>query len=369
MIKSIKRILTYHTVITVLVVCMTLFAGYGGWFSPAKYGVIPGLLVLCYPIIIVVACIIALWWLLCRRWWLGALVILAMLATWPSLNANFPVHMTVSSSEQEADFKVMSFNVEAWPDVEHPDTTQLHENMRLILAENADFVVLQQPATRGIRYDHRREIHPWLTELEAHYHYRSSSTHDGVEFLSKYPFRISALTLPDVSYQYFPYIIRSTDCFAFDIELPQLRQLRIIGAYMTSFQLDENERHLLDCSQQQWWKMPELLSKLDHAFKSRTILAQHLRDSIDSGPANIIFCCDMNDVPQSHAYRIIAGDDMKDAFCDCHMGPTYTYRIPPMLFHIDHILYRGALRVTNYRRIEGGNSDHYPITATFSWTE
>ena len=63
--------------------------------------------------------------------------------------------------------------------------------------------------------------------------------------------------------------------------------------------------------------------------------------AIDESPANLIVCGDMNDVPTSHVYRVIRGDDLHDAWCDVGRGYAYTYNRHRLKYRIDHVLYRG----------------------------
>lgn len=306
--------------------------------------------------------------LLLLRKWMSALVILVgLLATWPSINANFPVSLSHQSADTTQCFTVMSYNVAAFDDSLWVDTTRMHPAMRLILDVDADYVILLQPVTRGLGYDERKSIEPWISEIDRHYPYRTRSRYDGVDLLSKYPFRAVPLSLPFHSYRYYPYVIKSTSHYAFDIALPDHRQLRLIGAYMTSFKLDKNQRRLLDTTRYEASTLPELYTKLGTAFIQREHDSKQLRDSLDASPANVIVCTDLNDVPQSYAYRTLMGDDMHDAFRECHTGYVNTFNDHRMLFHIDHIMYRGSLHAFSFSQLKRSESDHYPIMARFAW--
>lgn len=351
--------------LTLLTVSAVLLSGYGGWFRPSLFGAVPAVMTLAYPLVVVLALAVCIGLLLACRWLLAAVVALAIVATGPSLRANFPLNVTPSGAQTADTFRVMSYNVASFSDKLWTDRTQMHPAMRLILDEDADFVILLQPVGHGVGYNQRKSINPWLAELDRHYPYRTHSSNDEVELLSKHPFRVQPLAEPGRVYRYFPYVIESISRFAFDIRLPDSKQLRIIAAHMTSFMLAKDERRVLDSVivSSPW----PLYAKLDTAFVRRERMSRVLRDSIDKSPANVILCADVNDVPQSFAYRTLRGHDMRDAFAECHTGYLNTFNAHNMLFHIDHILYRGSLRATGFKCLRVPFSDHYPIVATFAW--
>ena len=77
-------------------------------------------------------------------------------------------------------------------------------------------------------------------------------------------------------------------------------------------------------------------------------------------------CGDFNDVVDSWAYSVIAGDDMKDAYLEAGCGPLATYNAHNLYFNIDHILYRGKLKAVNFGKGNLKSSDHYPIFSYFT---
>ena len=354
-------------ILTIPSFALLLLSGYGGWLTPSFFGSVPAILVLAYPVIALLSLVMGVCSLLLRKPMMSLVMLGGLLATWPSLRANFPVNLSHPVADSTQCFTVMSYNVASFHNSLWTDTTSMHPTMRLILDEDADFVIMLQPVYGGKGYDENKSVEPWISELERHYPYRTHSRYDNVDLLSKYPFRVVTLSLPGHSYHYFPYVIKSTDRYAFDIRLPNHHQLRIIGAYMTSFQLDDDQRRILDTASYAASTLPALYEKLDKAFEHRERVSKRLRDSLDTSPANVILCTDLNDVPQSFSYRTVMGSDMHDAFKDCLTGYVNTFNAHHMYFHIDHILYRGSMHAVGFKRIKSGLSDHYPIVARFEW--
>ena len=354
--------------ITVLSIAALLLSGYGGWLSPSRFGAMVALVVLAYPAIVCASVLLSVIWVIGRQWKCALAVALAIASTWPSLSATFPVSLPESDVDRSRTFKVMSYNVEAFSQRLWADTTQMHPALRVILDEDADFVILVQPVTCGLGYDELKSVNPWLSELDRQYPYRTHSRYDNVDLLSKHPFRAVPLHPPGISNRYFPYVIKCVNRYAFDIHLPDNRQLRLVGAYMTSFTLyDAHRRSELDSVGSNAHSLANIYRKFDKAFSNRERTSASLRDSLDTSPANVILCTDLNDVPQSYAYRTIVGDDLRDAFRECHTGYLSTFNDHHLPFHIDHILYRGQMRAVAFKRISSSASDHNPIVATFEW--
>ncbi len=344
-----------------------LLAGYGGWLAPSRHGALPALMALAYPIVVVLSMLLALLWLVRRRWVLAVTLLASLLATWPSLRANFPIGAATAATDSTRMFRVMTYNVAAFDDHRWTDTTELHPAMQLILDQDADFVVMQQPNTRGRGALEMKSLARWAQQVTSQYPYYSFSRHDGVEILSKYPFNAQPIGELQQSYRYFPYIVSWYQYYAFDIAMPNQEPLRIIGCYMTSFQLSQGERQVLELNGNRQWRTTQLYEKMHEAFVAREHAAQLVRDTINASCPNVIVCMDLNDVPQSYAYRTIMGHDMRDSYRRSSL-PQATFNDHNMLFHIDHILYRGAMDAVNYKVIHDNSSDHYPVVATFEWT-
>ena len=101
------------------------------------------------------------------------------------------------------------------------------------------------------------------------------------------------------------------------------------------------------------------------SFNLRGNDAFALREALDASPANLIVCGDMNDVPTSHVYRVIRGNDLNDAWVDVGNGYAHTYNRHHLPYRIDNVLYRGAITAVAAQRLKGGSSDHYPLMITF----
>ncbi|HBC21661.1 MAG TPA: endonuclease, partial [Porphyromonadaceae bacterium] len=111
-----------------------------------------------------------------------------------------------------------------------------------------------------------------------------------------------------------------------------------------------------------------ILAKMKKSYRDRAADAEAVRELLDSIKGTVIVCGDFNDVPASWAYRKVRGDDMSDAYADTGFGLMNTYNMHSFWFHIDHVLYRGAVRPLSVQKGNVDYSDHFPLIASFALT-
>ena len=356
-------------VITVTVALWVLFAGWGGHVDPRRWAV-PAVAVLTYPAALIASAALAAALAVARCWRLLLTLVLAIVTTWPAFRVNVPLHAAIQPSGPT--FSVLTFNVMGFSG----ETGDVNSTMRYILDSGADLVVLQEGQLGPTDFNRLPTVLPMYDEIEREYPYHSHGYHDLI-ILSRWPYKVySDTTLrqgfgsPDNGHSEYHFYAK-----AFDIEMPG-RQLRVINVHLQSIGLDDSDKQTyrnithLDSvgDRSQMSRMRHsLLSKLSGAFRRRAGEAHQLRSIIDGSPANVVLCGDFNDTPASYAYWTVGGSDLHDAFAERGCGLASTFNKDKMLFHIDHILYRGDLRATSIRRDKAGTSDHYPQIATFEW--
>lgn len=372
--------------IAVTVAVMTIVSAYGGHLDPRGHSAVWSVATLAFPVVLAFALATTLLWLVLRQWRCAVVQVAAMLLSWPTVAVTTPMHVSAvwhndaSTDTTDGQFKVLTFNVMNFGPY---DGTQTERNpsMDLILRENADLVVLQEAAlsdTDFVNLPSNRMMRP---QLEKAYPYHSNGYHDLV-ILSRYPYTVVEDTvLRNVVIerdQYGP--LYHFFAKIFDVKMPHGRQLRLITVHMQSIGLTPNDKQLymsltnfndgtLTSRREMRAVKSSLIAKLGGAFRRRANEAHSLRTIIDASPANVIVAGDFNDTPCSYTYRTVRGDDMADAWADCGLGPTYTFNANRFYFRIDHILYRGALEAVGVKRPREGDSDHYPLVATFRWTQ
>lgn len=111
----------------------------------------------------------------------------------------------------------------------------------------------------------------------------------------------------------------------------------------------------------------QTLGKLHRGSLARaqqlSILVEHLSNS----PHPVILMGDLNEIPYSYAYFKLA-QNLTNAFEKAGRGFEFTYNRVLFFLRIDHIFADQSLTPVHFNtHREVDYSDHYPVTATFTW--
>ena len=369
-----------------VVAVVTVAAGYAGHIDP-RHWAWPALLGLAYPAVAAGAAVLTVVWLLARQWRLAVVQGAALLLTWPSLAVNMPVHPFAqdlhAAPTSHDTLRIITFNVNAFNRGNWRVRNKPSLSLRYILDSGAQVVVLTQAPEHGAPHDSARSFSTMLQALDSIYPYRSHGS-DDVLLFSRYPFERVEITPLQTGYDVLNYFkkVQHHYALAYDLQLPDGRQLRVVGTYLHSFGLNLNDRdvfnnvsaeekehdHGAKGMNRELWKM-SITDKLLRAFRLRADESCILRAALDAGPPNLVLCGDFNDTPASFTYRTLRGDDLRDAYAETARWPARTFNRYSFAVHIDHVLYRGALRAVACEVPKRGDSDHYPVVATLVWDD
>lgn len=361
--KPINR--TFEVVVAVLAVLLVCCA-YAGAIDPQRFILAPFLGLAFMPILVLLALalICALIW---RRWIAVAVVIVSLMATAPIIKLFMPLNSSDEAPPVPADptmiLKVMTYNVLSFNYNEPNLSAEPSATMRLILDANPDVVLLQEGTPGGVEFEGITSIVPYLAEIKKKYPYCYYGN-EGLNLMSKYPFTTQLLGMPQHERSPLGYNRNGLSYLAraFDLQLPSGKQIRLVDFRLQSYHLSFGKNQVVRVSPD---VKPSRLERMRRSFALRDENATALRKVIDDSPANLIVCGDMNDITASHVYRVICGNDLKDAWAEAGNGYAYTYNRFGLCYRIDHILYRGAIRAIDAERLKGGSSDHYPMMVTF----
>lgn len=361
--KPINR--TFEVVVAVLAVLLVCCA-YAGAIDPQSFILAPFLGLAFMPILVLLALalICALIW---RRWIAVAVVIVSLMATAPIIKLFMPLNSSDEAPPVPADptmiLKVMTYNVLSFNYNEPNLSAEPSATMRLILDANPDVVLLQEGTPGGVEFEGITSIVPYLGEIKKKYPYCYYGN-EGLNLMSKYPFATQLLGMPQHERSPLGYNRNGLSYLAraFDLQLPSGKQIRLVDFRLQSYHLSFGKNQVVRVSPD---VKPSRLERMRRSFALRDENATALRKAIDDSPANLIVCGDMNDITASHVYRVISGNDLKDAWAEAGNGYAYTYNRFGLYYRIDHILYRGAIRAIDAERLKGGSSDHYPMMVTF----
>jgi endonuclease/exonuclease/phosphatase family metal-dependent hydrolase len=107
--------------------------------------------------------------------------------------------------------------------------------------------------------------------------------------------------------------------------------------------------------------------RLRTGFVSRSIQVKSLVDHIDACKYKIILCGDLNELPYSFAYFSIR-DHLHNAFEKAGNGFGFTYNGKLFFLRIDNQFFSPEINIHDFithRNVD--YSDHFPLTATYSW--
>ncbi len=142
--------------------------------------------------------------------------------------------------------------------------------------------------------------------------------------------------------------------------------LRIYTTHLQSLQFDKEDYeridNIKDADDGLMSNSKTIFSKIKRGVTNRSIQANLISQVLEDSPYPVIFCGDLNDVPNSYAYFTIKGG-MQDAFLKKGFGIGRTFSALSPTLRIDYIFADKHLRVRQFNRIVKRYSDHYMIVA------
>ena len=349
-------------VVGILLVC----CAYAGDIDPVKFFPAPFMTLAFMPMLLLVLALVVVA-LLFRRWMALPILGVALLASLPVIKVFSPMNTSENALPVPADpslvFKVMTYNVLSFNYNEPDSAAKPSKTMRLILDANPDVVLMQEGSANVEDWSKIPSLAPFENEIKSRYPYRFYSI-EGLNIMSKYPFTTQTIGEPQTNRTPLGYKRNETSYLAraYDLQLPNGKQLRLVDFRFQSYHLSFGKNMNVRLSP---YSRPAPLERMRRSFALRSNDAAALRKALDDSPANLIVCGDMNDVPSSHVYRVLRGNDLNDAWADAGRGYAYTYNRFNLRFRIDHVFYRGDVRALHAERLVGGSSDHYPLVVSF----
>lgn len=353
-------------IISIIIFLLTILSAFGGRCDP-DYITIPAVLCLALPYFAIATILLTLLWLLMRRFIFMAFGVLTLVACAGPLTYAMPVKFPKSAEDGEQTFRIISWNVLHTDDIREPDS-KTNRAVEYMINSGADVICLAE--LDNFSPAELKKASPALIDsLIRMYPFRAGLSSMDIKIISKYPVDRSGISL-----------VSETGRHRFDffkVYFPKGNVLNIGMVHLYSYDLSEEERQVVkemktvDGAKASVRELKgTILSKLRNAFRRRAENARDLRAAIDGirPTAPLIVCGDFNDVPASWTYNLVKGDDMRDAYAETNLGPTFTYNLHGFYFHIDQMLYRGPLKALNLKVGKINTSDHYPLIGEFAFT-
>lgn len=320
---------------------------------------LPSVLTLALPYFVLATVAVTIAWFCAGRWFTASIGVLALVASWGPASTAMPMHFASSPKNEKRTFRLLTYNILHGWDQQDSLMRSGNRSFRYVLESDADLVGLQEvvdiddpaevPAFQGALRD----------SLFRKYPYMAGTTRCDLKVLSKYPVRL----------------VHEYPTFSlYEVKMPW-GKLNWINMHMESFHLTDEERKVMrevlsvkDTEDGLKEMKGSISDKLKSGFLRRAERSKDLREVINRTPGALIVSGDFNDVPESYAYRILRGDDLRDAYVDTSFGPMITYNRHGFWFHLDQILYRpDPLKALKVKKGRLKSSDHYPLLAEFEW--
>lgn len=341
--------------LAIVLAFVLLLSAYGGRVDPVVWN-LPSMLTLALPVVAILAIVMMVLLAVFKQWRAAVVLLGALLLSWPTLRLISPFNIGHPKADPEkTQLKVLTMNVTEfnWQKGNEPS-----ENMRYILDQDADIVVIQEGLVY-FSFENLSTVKPMLQELYKKYPYRKKEYYD-VGIISKYPFtEVKSEVLSQDTLNYF--------IKAWDVEAPG-GDLRVVNMHLSSLRFTKNDSQVIESMNvpsDRKGRIKSVAQKLGYGFVTHSRQAKAVRQLLDETSGDVLVMGDMNDTPGSFAYRTVCGEDLRDAWADTGFGPVYTFHAHHLYVKIDHILYRGDMKVLSCSRDKEGESDHYPLVAVF----
>lgn len=364
LVKPILRITVL--IISIAIWALTILAAYGGRFN-TDFFTIPAVLTLALPYLAILSAIITVLWFCFGRIFAGALGVLAIIASWGPITTVSPFHSPKEANPGAQTFTIMTYNIIHGWDMEKKDSAA-NRTIDYLTNSGMDIICVQE-LVRLDSVEVPRLTSDQLVRLREAYPFIVGDPSNDMKVFSKYP------VVFENGYNYIEGNFDKKRYTFYKVNINGHR-LTLINVHLMSFLLNHEEldemSHLGSIDGVK--KSINVLrgpvrQKLSQGFKKRKVDVEILRRTIDRMKGAMIICGDFNDVPESYAYRLLKGDDLKDAYVETGFGPMITYNQHKFWFHLDQIFYRGNLKALSVRKGKEKISDHYPLVAEFEFTE
>ena len=359
LVKTILRI------VSIIIFVVTILSAFGGRIDPSLTA-LPSTLTLALPYLTILTALITIAWICTHKFFTGALGVLTLLVIWTPATVVVPLHFPKKADGNLRTFTLLTYNIIHGWDQRQPEYKG-NRSFEFIMNSGADIVCLQELCEWR---DHEIPNYSQFADsLRRIYPYTAGTWVNDLKVLSKYPVELANTAMLPLTTPEQP---------EFDIYKVTMgsNQMWLINFHMPSFALSTNDRnvvteitHKSGLSKSIHDYNTSVKPKLSKAFTQRAECVRKILNTLQYLNGPVILCGDFNDVPESYAYRLMTGWGLNDAYVETNFGPTFTYNEHLFFFHLDQIFYKGDLKALNVDRGTVNSSDHYPMIATFEFTE
>ena len=352
-------------VINGIVVAVFLLAAINPYFDPQSWPLL-ALVCLAFPFLLLLVIAFLIWWLFVKRKW-ALLSGIALLLAGGEVTNFFALNAfsSFTDTKPQGSVRVATWNVARFVEMirnNNKGSQTRYRMLKQISQVDADILCFQEFSS-SINPDWYNNIVAVGKGLKYPYHYFSHDLDgdrlfNGSVIFSRFP-------ITDTGMIRFPRPTLPEALVFADIQVKN-KKLRVYTTHLQSNQFKKEDiskiEELKGVKGNVWGNARYILSKLAAAVRHRAIQADMVKDVISSSPHPVVFCGDLNDVPNSYTYKTIKGD-MQDAFLQKGFGVGRTFTSLSPTLRIDYIFADNSIKIEQYQRITTRYSDHYMVVS------
>lgn len=345
-----------------------LLAALAPYLDPQRWWFI-SFLGLVFPFLLLVNIFFVIGWLLVKRKY-ALLSGIALLLAFKSISVFFAFHpfSDFSETKEPGTVRVATWNVARFIEMRRNFNQGSRTRLRMmeqIEAQNADIICMQE-----FFHSLASDWYPNLTYISKNYNYPYYYfSHDidgdnhftGSVIFSRYPIIDSGMIR-------FPRPSLPEALMHADIKINE-DTIRVYTTHLQSLQFGARDYKRIENIKSGQDGIVDnsktIFSKLRTGISHRKIQVDIISQVLKDSPFPVLFCADLNDVPNSYAYFEIRGD-MQDAFLKKGFGIGRTFNALSPTLRIDYILADQYFKINQFKRIKKQYSDHYMLVADVS---
>ena len=340
-------------VITWLIFAVTLLLFASVYISPEYFQYV-GLLPFFIPVILILNLFLLVTLILSWRK-LFLIPLIALLLGYKFLLATFQIH---PKNEDADGLKVLTYNAHMFYGLRKSEGAQEANVLSWLQDQPADVKVFQEfyqdnttPSRDAVKILGKE------SNYKVSYHITDGNPNkrsNGLAIFSKYPIINDGKV----------FNAQGTNGAIFADILVKSDTIRIYNAHLESMKIDSDGLENLEGVKENY---RQTLGKLQRGSLARSKQLKVLIEHMNNSPHPLILLGDLNEIPYSYTYFKL-GEKYQNAFENAGRGFGFTYNRILFFLRIDHIFSSEKLNAVQFKtHREVDYSDHYPISATFSW--
>ncbi|MCC7401380.1 MAG: endonuclease/exonuclease/phosphatase family protein [Chitinophagaceae bacterium] len=291
-----------------------------------------------------------------------------LLAGYKSISVFFAFHFA-SSFHQEKEphsVRIASWNVARFIELRKNNNKGSQARLKMmdqIEEINADILCFQEFQTSA-NPDYYDNIDYIRRHLNYPYFYFSYDEDGELQYYSSIIF--SRFPIVDSGRLYYPHPTLPEVLLHADIKINE-DTIRVFSTHLQSLQFKKSDYDKISSIERVRQdslisNSRTIFSKLKRGVINRSIQARIARDELRKSTHPVLFCGDLNDVPNSYTYTTVRGD-MQDAFLKKSRGIGRTFNSLSPTLRIDYIFAGNNFRIQQFNRLVKDLSDHYMLVA------